>query len=453
MKGVQVRLGLLMLCATAVGAQTASYEGDWIGTLKVGPTKLRIGLHVTQKDGAWTGKLDSLDQGAMGIPIDSVTVTSGLQFEIKALRAHYEGSLNDGKIDGKFSQAGMTFPLVFERGKGKEPSRPQNPVGPVPYGSEEVVVRNGDIQLAGTFTSPKQGGPFTAVLLVTGSGPQDRDETLFGHKPFLVIADYLTRAGCAVLRLDDRGMGKSTGDFRTAGLAEFTSDALAAVAWLKARPEVKRAGILGHSEGGAVGPLAAVKSDDVAFLIMLAGPAQPFDELLVEQSSGLMRAAGVPANIIDANSQIVRAVTEVVRKEPDNAKALEAMKKIAAEWKDKQPQLASQLEGQAGGMVSVEMRSLLAYSAPETLGKLRCPVLALYGGKDLQVPGDSNLKAAAAALAAGHVEAVTLVKLPGVNHLFQTARTGALAEYGQSEETISPRALETIGNWLKTNIN
>ncbi len=274
------------------------------------------------------------------------------------------------------------------------------------------------------------------------------------QKPFLVISDYLTRAGYAVLRLDDRGFGKSTGKFEEAGLKEFTDDALAAVAWLKARPDVnpKRVGILGHSEGGAVGPLAAVRSDDVAFVIMLAGPAQPFDELLLEQSAGLMRAAGAPQAMIDANAQISREAFAVLREEHDKAKVRERMEKIAENWKAKQPQLAGQLKAMIDKMGTPELQSLFLYSGAETLSKLRCPVLALFGGKDLQVPADSNLKAAAAAFAAGHVPSVTLVKLARLNHLFQTAKTGGLAEYSASEETISPRALEAVGDWMKRNV-
>jgi pimeloyl-ACP methyl ester carboxylesterase len=347
----------------------------------------------------------------------------------------------------------MKLPLAFDRGKFKAAARPQYPTPPLPYDAEEATVVSGEVKLAGTFTHPKQAGPFATILLVTGSGPQDRDETVFDQKPFLVISDYLTRAGYAVLRLDDRGTAKSAGTFATAGLAEFTDDALAAVAWLKARPDVngKRIGILGHSEGGMVGPLAAVRSEDVAFVIMLAGPAQPFDELMAEQAAGMMRAGGAPEALIEADLEIGRQAFAVLRQEPDNAKARQRLQQVAAEWKTKQPQLAEQFEAGTARLLTPEIRSLFAYPAAETLAKLRCPVLALYGGKDLQVPADSNLRAAAAAFAAGHVPSFTLVKLPGLNHLFQTAKTGSVIEYAQSEETISPRALETIAAWLRTN--
>jgi hypothetical protein len=437
-----------------LSAQSASFEGAWTGTLEAGPQKIRIVLNVAGKDGKLSATLDSPDQGAVGIPIDSVTVEKNrIRFSIGSLTVSYEGVLTGDRIEGTFTQAGHDLPLALERGKPKAAARPQYPTPPFPYDAEEVVVPDGDIQLAGTFTHPRQGGPYRAILLVTGSGPEDRDETVFDQKPFLVISDYLTRAGYAVLRLDDRGTGKSTGDYRTSGLAEFTSDALAAIDWLKARPEVnaRRIGILGHSEGGEVGPLAAVRSQDVAFVIMLAGPAEPFDELLAEQSAGLMRVQGAPEAIIEADLEMNRQAYAILRREPDSAKAREGLQRVAAEWKAKQPEEAAQFEAGIPKLLTAEFRSLLSYPAAETLAKLRCPVLALYGGKDLQVPADSNIRAAAEAFAAGHVPSFTIVKLPGLNHLFQTARTGDVTEYAQSEETISPRALETIVSWLRTN--
>lgn len=442
--------------ATSLCAQPASFEGAWSGTLEAGEQHIRVVLHVSNKDGKLSATMDSPDQGATGIPIDSVTVEGNrIRFSIQALTAAYEGVLDAGKIDGTFSQAGQKLPLVFERAKPKAAARrPQYPTLPLPYDAEEVTVASGGIQLAGTFTHPKQGGPFAAVLLVTGSGPQDRDETVFDQKPFLVISDYLTRAGYAVLRLDDRGTAASTGDFGASGVAEFTGDALAAVAWLKARADVnpKRIGILGHSEGGMVGPLAAVRSDDVAFVIMLAGPAEPFEELLAEQSAAFMRGDGAPEPIIEASLEMDREAYAIVRQEPDTAKARERLVQLAAAWKARQPELAAQFEAGIRRFLTAEFRSLLAYPAAETLGKLRCPVLALFGGKDLQVPADSNLRAAAAAFAAGHVASFTLEKLPGLNHLFQTAKTGLVTEYAQSEETISPRALAAIVDWLRGNV-
>lgn len=443
----------IAVCVGILSAQSALFEGAWTGMLEAGPQKIRVVLNVAGKDGKLSATLDSPDQGAVGIPMDSVTVEKNrIRFSIGALGLSYEGVLTGSRIDGTFTQAGHELPLAWERGKPKAAARPQYPTPPFPYDAEEVMVPDAGIQLAGTFTHPKQGGPFAAILLVTGSGPQDRDETVFDQKPFLVISDYLTRAGYAVLRLDDRGTGKSTGEYRTSGLAEFTSDALAAVAWLKARPDVdaKRIGILGHSEGGQVGPLAAKGSNDVAFVIMLAGPAEPFDELLAEQSAGMMRAQGAPEAMIEADLELNRQAYAILRREADSTKARESLHRLAAEWKTRQPDEAAQFEAGIPKLLTAEFRSLLSYPAGETLAKLRCPVLALYGGKDLQVPADSNIRAAAEAFAVGHVPSFTVVKLPGLNHLFQTAKTGDVTEYARSEETISPRVLETMVGWLRT---
>jgi pimeloyl-ACP methyl ester carboxylesterase len=445
---------ILAACSAALSAQPPSFEGAWSGVLDADGQKLRIGLNVKNQEGKISATLDSLDQGAFGIPLESVDVEGNrIRFSRQSLALSYQGVLEGDRIEGTLTQGGRALPLAFERGKPKPVARPQYPKPPFPYDAEEVTVANGDLRLAGTFTHPKQGGPFAALLLVTGSGPEDRDETVFNQKPFLVISDFLTRAGYAVLRLDDRGTGKSTGNFGASGLEEFTGDALAAVAWLKGRPEVnaKRIGILGHSEGGIVGPMAAVRSSDVAFVIMLAGPAQPFGELMAEQSAGLMRASGAPEPLVEANLELGRQAFAILRQEPDPAKARERLRQLAAEWKAKQPALATQLEAQLPRLLTPEVRSLFAYRAGETLAKLRCPVLALFGGKDLQVPADSNLRAAAEAFTAGHVPSFTLVKLAGLNHLFQTAKTGNITEYAQSEETISPRVLETIAAWLRTN--
>jgi uncharacterized protein len=443
-----------LLLTASLAAQQGSIVGKWMGTLDVGPQKLRLGLNVTETaPGALTATLDSIDQGATGLPVDSITVNGNkVQFSMSAIGGSYEGTIvKAGRIEGTWSQGALSLPLVLEPASNTPtPRRPQEPKPPFPYKSEDVTVLNGDVRLAGTFTWPESGGPFPAVLLVTGSGPQDRDETLFGHKPFLLLSDYLTRAGLAVLRLDDRGTGKSTGTFKDAGLNEFSSDALAAVGWMKGRKEVNggKIGIIGHSEGGAVGPLAAVQSKDVSFVVMMAGPGVPFNLLLAEQAAGLMRAAGAPESAIAANQKLQERIFAILREEPDDAKAKQRLNSIVTELKSKSPQEAAVLEAQASRLVTPEIRSLLAYEPVGTLRKVTCPVLALDGEKDLQVSADQNLPAIAAALAAGHNRDFAVEKLTGLNHLFQTAKTGSVSEYGQIEETMSPRALRTIADWI-----
>jgi pimeloyl-ACP methyl ester carboxylesterase len=254
------RIGLLLLAAMAAGAQSGKLEGTYQGTLDTGSVKLRLGLHVVRSGaGAYKSTLDSIDQSAMGIPVQQTTVTGNkLRLEMPNMGgATYEGTLSEdgAQITGTFTQ-GAPLPLVFNRvEKIEAPNRPQNPKPPFPYESEEVTYTSGAVRLAGTLTIPKGVSPFPAALLITGSGPQDRDESLMGHKPFWVIADFLTRRGVAVLRVDDRGMGRSTGNSMRSTLEDFVTDVLAGVTFLKGRREIdpKRIGVIGHSEGGIVG--------------------------------------------------------------------------------------------------------------------------------------------------------------------------------------------------------
>jgi uncharacterized protein len=268
-------------------------DGAWMGTIEAGAMKLRVVFHVTNTADGLKATMDSLDQGAKGIPVTSVKRDgTSLKIEMKQIDGAYDGKISTDKatIEGTWTQRGASRPLVLTRVKDAaalEVQRPQNPVRPLPYREEEVSYENkaqGDT-LAGTLTIPEGKGPFTAALLITGSGPQDRDESLLGHKPFLVLSDWLTRRGIEVLRVDDRGVGKSTGVFGTATTADFATDVEAGVAFLKTRPEVnaKKIGLIGHSEGGVIAPMVAARNADVGFIVMLAGSGVPGDQILVEQ--------------------------------------------------------------------------------------------------------------------------------------------------------------------------
>ena len=265
--------------ATAANAQKATPSGDWQGTLSAGGQDLHLILHIAQAaDGAFKATLDSVDQGANGIPISSMSLKDDkMVFAVDAVHGSYEGKISaDGSmIEGTWSQ-GQALPLTFKKiaDSAKQlakPVRPQDPVKPYPYHEEDVVYDNKSAgnKLAATLTLPQGKGPFPAVVLITGSGPQDRDESLLGHRPFLVLADYLTRKGIVVLRADDRGIGKSTGTFATATTTDFATDAEAGIAYLKTRPEVNahKIGLIGHSEGGIIAPMVAARNHDVAFIV------------------------------------------------------------------------------------------------------------------------------------------------------------------------------------------
>ncbi len=432
--------------------------GDWAGTLDAG-MKLRLAVHLVNNGGVWNGNMVSLDQGGGKIPFSAVTVDDNkLHLELKAINGSYDGTLNGDTIKGTWSQNGNTLPLDLTRGDAASipgPKRPQEPKPPFPYRSEDVTVPGpGGITLAGTLTTPNNSGPFPVVLLITGSGAQDRNEELLGHKPFLVLSDYLTRQGIAVLRLDDRGFGKSTGNATTATTEDFVQDALAAVAFLKPRKEIdaKKIGMVGHSEGGIIAPIAASRSQDVAFIVMMAGVGVHADDLIVRQMSDLARANGTPdatvQQIAAATRRLCRIVTTTTDATLMQKQADAVTDSLAAQLGALSPTAAREAKGIEDLVMNPWFRYLLTLRPEETLRKVKQPVLAINGALDLQVSAKENLPAIKRALAAGGNKDFTVQELPGLNHLFQTAKTGSPMEYATIEETMSPVALKAISDWI-----
>lgn len=445
---------ILAVCASA---QTQGVEGEWQGTLDVGAVKLRIGLHILKDSaGGLTVKLDSLDQGAMGIPVKTATFAAGrLKLDIPALRGSFEGSLKpDGsEIAGTFAQMGTGLPLTFKRTDKLETlRRPQEPKPPFPYNAVDVAYETNGVTLAGTLTIPRGAGPFPAALLITGSGPEDRDEAIFGHKPFWVIADYLTRRGIAVLRLDDRGVGKSTGNSTMTSVQEMAGDVLAGVHFLQGRKEINGTciGVIGHSEGGIVGPLAASQSPDIAFVVMLAGTGVTGEQVMYLQADLVIRSEGGGDEVVAQNRKLQELMFNTLRREKDEKDGQVVVQKLREAWKaDRGSDAPTQMEAQFASVSSAELRSFILLDPSEALGKVKVPVLAMNGSRDVQVPPGQNLPAIVSALTAGGNPDVTAVELPGLNHLFQHCKTCALTEYGQIEETFSAEALEIMGDWLK----
>lgn len=348
-------------------------------------------------------------------------------------------------------------PRVTAQNENVAGPRPQEPKRPFPYVEQEVSYSNSPAaMLSGTLTLPQGPGPFPAVLLITGSGPQNRDEEMHGHKPFLVLSDYLTRRGIAVLRVDDRGVGKSMGIVATATSADLATDALAGVAYLKSRPEIRKdqIGLIGHSEGGMIAALAAEQSKDVAFIVMLAGTGVPGDQVMLEQSSLIARASGQTEVAIAGSRDLHRQMFAVIREEPDQYRAQARLIEIVRESLEKLPEeerqrAGKQLLAQVHAVNSPWMRYFLTHDPAESLRKVSCPVLALNGALDMQVLPKQNLPAIEAALKAGGNTDYTVREIPGLNHMFQTAITGAPSEYALIEETISPVVLEMISDWIK----
>ncbi|MDZ4783017.1 MAG: alpha/beta fold hydrolase [Planctomycetia bacterium] len=451
------------------GESATAGVGIWEGTLDVGAAKLRLAFHFERDgDGIWTGKMDSPDQGALGLPLDTVVWKDGaVECGMQAIRGGFKGKLDaDGQqLTGEWSQAGQSFPLVLKRVKEvTKVERPQEPKPPFPYREEEVAFDGASdgIHLAGTLTLPPGDGPFATAILISGSGQQDRNETVFNHKPFLILADALARRGIAVLRVDDRGVGGSSGEVAKATTLDFADDVRAELKYLQGRAEIdsRRIGLIGHSEGGLIAPMVAAGNSDVAFVVLLAAPGVTGEETVYRQSELISRAMGADDAAIAQNRLLQELFFGILREGLDEqateakleAKLRDFVKETFAKLPEaERAKLDTQqefLNQQIKVVQSPWFRFFFAHDPRTALSKLRCPVLALNGEKDVQVDPKQNLPELEKALAAAKNDDVTLREMKGLNHLFQTCKTGALSEYAQLTETFSPAALELIGDWV-----
>lgn len=444
------------LCADPLPGK--GIDGLWYGVLKAGPLELRLGFQIEKKDDKLAAKLHSVDQSDALIPLDTAEFKDGtFTAKLAAAKIEYSGKLqDDGKaIKGHFTQNGVKMKLDLARAeKAPTNNRPQTPKKPYPYESEDVTFDSvaKDVKLAGTLTKPKGDGPFPTAVLITGSGPQDRDETLLGHKPFLVLADHLTRKGIAVLRFDDRGVGKSTGKFDTATSKDFAEDVAGAVAFLKGRKDVGTVGLIGHSEGGLIAPMVAAERKDVGFIVLLAGPGLPGDEILIAQNELIAVAMGEKKESVAKQMKEMRKIIDRV-KAGATAKEVEdtvvaLAKDLTGDEKKEYEENKESILAQVKTFATPWFRYFLAFDPRPTLGKVTCPILAINGELDLQVPCKANLEAIEKAAKAGGNKDVTTVELKGLNHLFQTTKTGLPSEYGVIEESFAPAALDVVSAWV-----
>jgi pimeloyl-ACP methyl ester carboxylesterase len=438
-------------------------EGNWLGTLKLpNGIELRLVIRVTEGDDKTRKALmDSPDQATTDIPVSSTSLKDGLwTWEVKSLGAKFSGKANENVTEykGEFSQGSVKAPLVLKKVKEiVEVKRPQVPKPPFPYAVEEIVFKNpaAGLQFTGTLTRPKGKDRVPAVVLITGSGPQDRDESLMGHKPFLIVADHFTRKGIAVLRYDDRGVGGSGGSVDDSTSQDFAGDVLSAVEYLKSRPDIdpKAIGLCGHSEGGLIAPIAAARSSDVAFIILMAGTGLPGDRILELQRGLILKAMGTdPAKIERAQSFSKRLIDLVRASEPSKLKdqARSLVEKLSGELTEEEKKELTEgaLDSQLSAVNSKWFRAFLDYDPRVNLRKVSCPVLALNGELDLQVPPKENLAEIEKALKEAGNKDVTTREFKSLNHLFQTSKTGAPSEYAKIEETFSPAALEVMSSWM-----
>jgi hypothetical protein len=415
--------------------------------------------------------MDSPDQGANGIPVEKVNLEGQeVKISLSNLGISYSGELSaDGsKIAGNFQQGAAVIPLELgrEAQEKQELKRPQEPTYPLPYQEEEVSYDNPraeGVTLAGTLTLPEGDGPFPAVILISGSGPQNRNEELLGHKPFLVIADHFTRAGIAVLRFDDRGVAGSTGDFKAATSADFATDVQAGIDFLKTRSDIAadHIGLVGHSEGGLIAPMVAADNSDVDFIILMAGPGVDGTEILLLQQQLLARAEGGSEEVIEKNRKASIKMFKALKKTKDLEQTKKDLIKYVKQELGNLPEaekaqlgdLDKLAEQQVATLATPWFRFFLSYYPKLNLKKVSCPVLAINGDKDLQVDATQNIPAIEKALKTGGNKQVSTRILPGLNHLFQHSETGKSSEYGQLEETFAPEALELMTAWIKEQVN
>jgi uncharacterized protein len=459
----------------AATAQTSSkFSGSWEGSLAVGSTPLRIVFNIRENgNGGLITTADSPDQGAFGMKCDTTWFTGKeITIEMKSLNASYKGRLvTDTSLVGAFSQ-GASLPLMLTKtgaAPPEAPKRPQEPKPPYPYKSEDITYNDpkGSRQYGATITIPPGSGPFPAALLITGSGPQNRDEELFGHKPFAVVADALTRNGFVVLRVDDRGVGKTTGPFEGSTTADFAGDARISLQYLLSRPEVDKSktGLIGHSEGGMIAPMVAANRDDINFIILLAGPGVKIPQLLAEQNAAISRQSGISEPAITSYIDIYSRAAKNIAATSDSVTAMNKTREAIREWRQKtDTAILNELRlNSAGadeqmaialfsGMRDKWFRYFYSFDPANYLQSLRCKVLALNGSRDIQVISSSNLAGIEASLKKSKSKLFEVKELPGLNHLFQTCKTCSTAEYGQLEETFAPVALTEINNWLNKNV-
>lgn len=462
-------LACLTVASVASGARVADRQngssdlaGVWKGAISVAGTALPMTVTFTDAASGPVGMIDI--QGARGLTLQRVQHSGArVHFELPAGPgvAVFDGTLDAGTIKGTFrqGQANGTFTLTRDAAAS---AAMLAPAPPPPYREENVTFANGAVKLAGTLTIPEGSGPFPAVVMLTGSGPQNRDEELFGFKPFRVIADHLTRHGIAVLRYDDRGVGGSSGDLRTSTTADFAADALAGLAFLAARPDIvpTRIGLFGHSEGAVAAAIAASRSSRVAFIVMMAGTAVRGDQVLRRQARDVARQLG-------ATEAQVATITAAHRKLTDAIMSGAASDVLAADIRElSRAQIAGQSQAVRAAIGDVDayierampatlaqmqspwMKAFLELDPATVIAQVKCPILALFGSLDTQAPPDLNRAPLEAAAARGGNSRLTVKVYPQANHLFIKAVTGSVAEYPTLEKVFVPGLLDDVTAWI-----
>ncbi len=454
----------LISIVTVFNLIAQDFTGQWNGLLKIREAQISVVFHVTKTDDGFISTMDSPDQGVKGFPVSKTTVDNmKIKLEVASFQIEYSGELKGNEIIGTFKQSRTELPLNLFRAMIQKESvkRPQEPQKPYPYYSEEVSFRNAeaDISLSGTLTLPEQNGCFPVVVLITGSGPQNRDEELAGHKPFLILADFLTRNGIVVLRFDDRGVGQSEGNILTATSADYVTDVESAIAYVKTREEIdqKKIGLIGHSEGGMIAPMIAAKSEDVSFIVLLAGPGIQGNKLLLLQQELIAKAMGMTDADLKPHLERNATIFEMVIQSNDDQELKTALTQLMSDTFANDTSIVLPRGMTKEEFVSIQVNQVVRpwikyfvkHDPALVLEQVKCPVLAINGEKDLQVPPKENLTAIENALKKAGNNQITIKELPGLNHMFQSCETGLPKEYETIQETFSPIALNEILIWIQ----
>lgn len=465
-----ISLMILILCMTACSdkkdtsvtddMELAAIEGVWQGRLNVQGNKLTMVFRVESSDKGYQLFMDSPDQKITDIPVEKITISNdSIIISVNAVKGTFSGIVKGNIMDGSWSQGNMDFPLILERTDSYEKlTRPQDPQEPFPYNVKDITFFNSkdSIRLAGTVTYPKGEGPFPGVILISGSGPQNRNEEVMGHRPFLVLADFLTKKGYAVLRYDDRGIAESEGDYASATTLDFSDDAMYAFDYLESLnfTDNSRTGIVGHSEGGLIAPIVAAQKGNVDFIILLAGTGLPLEYVLYRQGEDVFRSEGYGDFFIQYQKNFQEKIFSTIKSSMDDKLIEDSLRNLYAQYNESAPDGAPLLtkegiEANITALMSPWYRAVLTLDPRDYLSQVDCPVLAINGENDVQVHYKDNLREIENALKKGGNQYITVLSLPGINHMMQESQSGAVSEYGEIEQTISPMVLDAIDTWLK----
>ena len=446
---------LVLIFNSCLGFSQNKLEGTWVGNLNFGSTELPFVIHINKQDNGWKATADSPKQGVKGIPAQMTIKQDSIFIDIQGGIQVQGVQTNDSTLTTVFSQAGVKVPLILKRGaenlnEKHALKRPQTPIPPYGYDTVDVKFKNefDKITLAGTLTSPRGNDKYPAVILLTGSGAQNRNEEIFGHQPFKVLADYLTKNGIVVLRYDDRGTGESEGVFETSTIEDFSKDAISAFNFLKEQRQVdvNKIGIIGHSEGGLIAQLLAAQAvPHLSFIATLAGPAISIDKLMVEQLYAIGKAQGMSETNLAAARKINEKNFQIVKSDLNETDAYQALRDNMKEVLGGREN--EQTRRELLTMLAPAYRYFLRIEPERFLPQIHVPMFAAFGSLDVQVPANQNLKSLFDLLPKN--SKTMLKEYPELNHLFQKAKTGSVSEYAQIEETFNEEVLEDLANWIK----